>query len=135
MDTTNRLIRLLLAIQSYCKDIHYNSKGDAFYGKHLLVDRVQENISEYIDQIKELFFLPTDKEPLPSEAYLTGAAALIPSISEDDRTNFQALQRLITNTLQNIEDMKGLTIGEQNLIGAIAQDLQTSVGLIARQVK
>ena len=135
MENINKLIEYLIAICNFAKDIHYNSKGDAFYGKHLLADRIQENLSEYLDQIKEVFFLPANKEPLPSAEYLTEAAKLIPAISGDDKTDFASLQKLLIITLQIIESIEGLTVGEDNLIGEIAQNLQQSLGLINRQVK
>lgn len=131
----NKLISLLLAVQNYCKDIHYNCKGDAFYSKHLLADRVQENISDFIDQLKEVFFLPDNKEPLSSGEYLRSAADIIPVITGNDKTDFYKLSVLLTNTLKLIEDSKDLTKGEENLLGAIAQDIQTSLGLINMQVK
>lgn len=135
MKNINKLIILLIAIQNYCKDIHYNSKGEAFYSKHLLVDRVQENISENIDKIKELFFLADDKEPLSSKEYLISASKLIPDIASDDKESFNRLLGLLLITIKDIESLKDLTKGEENLIGAIAEDLQASIGLINRQIK
>lgn len=135
MESINKLIEYLIAIQNFAKDIHYNSKGDAFYGKHLLADRIQENLSEYLDQIKEVFFLASDKEPLPSGEYLSRATSLIPEIAPEDKTNFKSMQNLIVVTLQHIEGLTDLTKGEENLIGAIAQDLQNSLGLINLQIK
>ncbi len=52
-DEFNKLITYLLAIANFAKDIHYSCHGEAFYGKHLFADRIQENISEFIDQIKK----------------------------------------------------------------------------------
>lgn len=135
MDKVNKLIDLLLAIASYSKDLHYNAKGEAFYSKHLLADRIQENISEYIDQIKEVFFLAGNREPLPSGEYLSRATSLIPRITDEDRINFLSMQKLIADTLLHIEQLDTLTKGEENLVGAIAQDLQNSLGLINLQVK
>lgn len=134
MESINKLIEYLIAIQNFAKDIHYNSKGDAFYSKHLLVDRVGENISDYIDSIKELFFLAADKEPLPSGEYLSRATSLIPEISGKDKEDFQSLQKLLVDALQHIEKLKDLTKGEENLIGAVAENLQTSLGLVNREV-
>jgi len=134
MENINTLICQLIALQSFCKDIHYNAKGDAFYSKHLLVDRVQENISEYIDSLKELFFLPADKEPLPSAEYLTKAAKYIPSIKPNDKDSFKELAKLLIKTLKTIEGLNKLTKGEENLIGAIGENLQISLGLVNRQV-
>ena len=100
-----------------------------------MVDRIQENLSEYLDQIKEVFFLASDKEPLPSGEYLSRATSLIPEIAPEDKANFKSMQNLIVVTLQHIEGLTDLTKGEENLIGAIAQDLQNSLGLINLQIK
>lgn len=134
MENINKLIAQLIAIQNFCKDIHYNSKGESFYGKHLLADRVQENINEYIDQLKEICFLGNDVDTLPSGEYLLKATSFIPSIQEDDKANFKSLENLLIVTLSTIQDLKG-TKGEENLYGNIAQDLQNSLGLINRQIK
>lgn len=135
MEKINTLIAQLIAICNFSKDIHYNAKGASFYGKHLLADRVQDNLNEYIDQIKEICILGADKETLPSSEYLKKAIELIPEISEDDKDSFLSLKKLIIKTLKHIEGIKNLTSGESNLIGAIAQDLQNSLGLINKQVK
>lgn len=135
MEDINKLIEYLIAISNYSKDLHYNCKGEAFYSKHLLADRIQENISEYIDQIKEVFFLAGDKEPLPSGEYLSRATSLIPQIANGDKANFESMQNLLVITLQHIEGLEDLTKGEENLVGNIAQDLQNSLGLINLQVK
>ena len=134
MENINKLIAQLIAICNYSKDIHYNSKGEAFYGKHLLADRVQENINEYIDQIKEICILGNDMKTLPSGEYLLKATSFIPAIQDDDKANFKSLENLLVIALGTLEALEG-TKGEENLYGAIAQDLQNSLGLINRQIK
>lgn len=134
MDKVNNLICSLIAIQNFCKDIHYNSKGEAFYSKHLLADRVQDNISDYIDRIKEVAILGNDEKTLPSGEYLSRATSLIPDVAEEDKDNFKSLENLIVNTLMALQNMEA-TLGESNLYGAIAEDLQNSLGLINRQIK
>lgn len=134
MENINKLIAQLIALQNFCKDIHYNCKGEAFYSKHLLADRVQENISEYIDQIKETCILGNDEKTLPSGEYLLKATSFIPSIQEEDKANFKSLEKLLVVTLGTLEALDG-TKGEQDLYGAIAQDLQNNLGLINRQIK
>ena len=135
MDKINSLICYLIAIQNFCKDIHYNAKGEAFYGKHLLADRVQDNISDYIDRIKEVSILGNDEDTLPSGEYLSRATSLIPEIAESDKENFKSLENLIVNTLLAVQQLDSATKGEENLYGAIAEDLQNSLGLINRQIK
>ena len=135
MENINNLICSLIAIQNFCKDIHYNCKGDAFYSKHLLADRVQENINDYIDQIKELCILGNDEEVLPSGEYLSRATSLIPELSSDDRVSFKRLEILIVNVLALIQQFNDVSKGEDDLYSTIAADLQGNLGLINRQIK
>lgn len=135
MESITSLIIYLIAIQNFCKDIHYNAKGEAFYSKHLLADRIQENISEYLDDIKEICILGSNEETLPSGEYLSRATSLIPQIQEDDKDNFKSLENILINTLELLEKMENSTKGEENLYGNIAQDLQQSLGLIYRQIE
>lgn len=48
----NKLICYLIALQNFAKDIHYSCYGEAFYGKHLFADRLQEDLYDYVDQIR-----------------------------------------------------------------------------------
>ena len=72
---------------------------------------------------------------LKSSEYLTEAAKLIPELKETDKENFKSLRKLIIDTLKIINSIKSPTKGEDNLFGAIAENLQGSLGLINQQVK
>lgn len=135
MEHFNKLITYLMAIQNFCKDIHYSCHGESFYSKHLFVDRIQENLYNYIDEIKEICFLGNDEQPLPSGEYLSRATSLIPLLETKDLQNFINLGKLIVEVLALIDNMERLTQGEANLMGTIAQDLQNNLGLLNLQVK
>ena len=135
MLNVNNLICSLIALQNFCKDIHYNAKGEAFYSMHLLADRVQDNLSDYIDRLKEVCILGNDEETLPSGEYLSRATSLIPEIESSNKKNFESLENIIVNILTLIQNIEPATKGEDNLYGAIAEDLQNSLGLINRQIK
>lgn len=115
----NSLIAALLAIANYAKDIHYNCGGKNFYGNHLFADRIQENLAEFIDQLKEICLLGHSLKPLRSSEYLSQASGLIPS-----EINFSQMKTLILNALALIESISDISKGDENLIGNIAQDLQ-----------
>ena len=100
-----------------------------------MADRVQDNIADYIDRIKEVSILGNDVDTLPSGEYLSRATSLIPELSEEDKDNFKSLENLLVNTLMSIQQIDSATKGEENLYGAIAEDLQNSLGLINRQIK
>lgn len=133
MNKINELIISLMKIQNFAKDIHYNCKGDAFYSKHLLCDRIAENLYDYVDNIKETIILARMERPLPSSNYLE-AASNLPALGEDDKENFTKLRNLIVGALTVIENIDNQSVGEANLIGNIAENLQNSLGLLNRQV-
>lgn len=135
MEKINKLICYLIVIQNFAKDIHYNCRGEAAYAKHLLADRIQEKLSDYIDSIKEVFFLGMTKEPLSSKEYLNLAISLIPEIKEDDKENFENMAGLLLATMRHMETLSDLTKGEENLIGNIAENIQNSLGLVNLQIK
>jgi DNA-binding ferritin-like protein len=135
MEQFNLLISYLVAICNYSKDIHYNSKGSAFYSKHILADLVLDGLDEKIDDIKENVFLGNGIEPLPSGRYLMAAAALVPPISKEDRLNFIMLKGLVNRVRELIKTMEGPSRGANSLLDAIGEHLDKMAGLLHLQVK
>ena len=138
MENINKLICYLIAIQNFAKDIHYSCRGDAFYGKHLLADRIYDGLDAFIDGIKETCLLANDILPLPSGEYLAKAMNLLPALEQDDKKNFEAMQKLLIDCLVLMQKMlqeKDTPRAEVSLIDGIAQDLQGKLGLVNRQVK
>lgn len=143
MEDINKLIALLIAVKGYAKNIHYTVHSSAFYGKHLFADRIagandddDEIIDGYIDLLKEVCILGHGFEPLSTEEYYNNSLELFPETSEnDDQLNFANMLTLLVQTLDFIENLKDLSKGDENLIGAIAQDLQQNTGLLSLQVK
>lgn len=121
----DKLIIYLMAIENYAKDIHYNCSGQDFYGKHLFADRMAENMSGYIDQLKEVCLLGHGFKPLHSSGYLNKASIVVPS-----GASFTSMQNLMLDTLAHIESITNISKGDENLLGAIAQDLQNNAGLL-----
>ena len=123
---------------AFAKDIHYSCAGDAFYGKHLLADRIYDGLDDFIDQLKEVYFLGNNILPLPFSEYLAMAMNLLPALEQDDKKNFTSMKNLIVNALAHMERMlqdKEATRAEVSLIDGIAQDLQGKLGLVNRQMK
>lgn len=138
MENINKLICYLLAIANFAKDIHYSCKGEAFYSKHLLADRIQEGLYDFIDSIKEICLLGNDILPSPSGEYLAMTMNLLPPVETDDRKNFQNMQKLLIDCLVLMQEMlqdKDTPRAEVSLIDGIAQDLQQKLGLVNLQVK
>lgn len=136
MENINNLIAYLVAIANFAKDIHYSCHGDAFYGKHLFADLIQDDLYKYVDLLKEICLLANETDPLPSAEYLQRAISLIPMRDKnDDSQNFEKIKNLIIITLELMEDIQNLTRGENNLLDDISQNLQQKIGLINQQLK
>lgn len=130
----DNLIICLMAVREFSKDIHYTAHGEAFYSKHLLVDKF--NFDESIDLLKECCLLGNDERPLASVEYLQRAINLLVIPEENnDKKNFETLGELISRALQLIQNMQDLTKADENVVGGIAQDLQQYKGLINLQIE
>lgn len=128
------LIITLIAIENFSKDIHYTAHGEAFYSKHIFVDKF--NFNEDIDLLKECCLLGNGDRPKAAMFYLEQAAKLLIEPKENnDKNNFIYLSSLIEKTLEIINNMQGLTKADENVIGGIAQNLQQYKGLINLQVE
>lgn len=127
------LIVDLIVIKEFSKDIHYTCHGDAFYSKHLLVDKFDWD--EHIDLLKECCLLGNGERPLSSYEYLTNAVNRVPRPNEaDDKSNFKILGEKVNNALDKISQFKDIHKADENVIGNVAQDLQQYLGLINLQV-
>lgn len=128
------LIALLIVVKEFSKDIHYTAHGEAFYAKHLLVDKFDWD--EHIDLLKECCLLGKDERPKSSREYLEEAYKEIAiPFEKDDRANFAKLAMYINGALAIINKMTDLSKADENVVGGIAQDLQQYKGLINLQIE
>jgi len=129
------LIVLLIAIDNFSKDIHYTVHSEAFYAKHLLVDKF--NFDDSKDLLIECCLLGNDERPLPSKEYLRRASDITPAPAlNNDKANFENLRTILINdALTTINNMQDLSKADENVIGGIAQDLQQYKGLINLQIE
>lgn len=95
---------------------------------------MEDLIGQKFGRLTVLEFSHRKNKKLSSKEYLKKASELIPDI-KDDKQSFKSLSDLLVDALKHIETLKDLTKGEENLIGNIAENLQTSAGLIIRQIK
>lgn len=126
----NNLICRLLAIKEFCKDIHYSVYGLEAISLHKFADEVQENINDYIDELKEVCLLGNNFKPLASKEYMQQAILLIPDCPKDNKEKFEVLKGLIGVTLDNLPKTETTKEAVNSILDKIAEDLQKSVGLI-----
>ena len=130
------LIEYLTAIREYAKDIHYNAHGEAFYGIHLLMDRIADGIYDKIDAIKETYYLGNIQQPPKSADILKVTMAYIPEVTASNDTNLRNLDALIAKTLDHIKlNFQNEERATNTLLDDIAQDLTLKRGLIWRSLE
>ena len=130
----DNLIVKLITIKEFSKDIHYTCHGEAFYAKHLLVDKFDWD--SHIDLLKECCLLGNNERPKTSKEYLKQASDIVPiPYLKNDKDNFVFLQNATTKALELITAMDLPSKADENVIGSIAQDLQQYKGLINLQIE
>lgn len=127
-DNIDSLIVSLIIIKEFSKDIHYSCIGFEAYSWHLLADRVQENLGDYIDRLKE-YLLGIDEKPWSSKEYLITATSFIPKLEINTISNFKKLQEIINKTLNDINKTQLDKAGD-NLVSEIADNIRNSNGII-----
>ena len=132
------IICYLIAIKRWAKEIHYRSKGDGFWGNHLLSDRVVDGLDDFVDEIQENYYLGHGEEVPLQKNILLGAANLIEQATTE-KDMFIKLDMLIIGCLTELqmidENNHELSLGDKDLMGRISSDLQKKHGFIWRRIK
>lgn len=126
----------LEVIKALSKDLHYILKGQNFYGNHLLMDRIQEDMQGFIDDIKENYFMFRGWDVPLNKDIFSKVADILSDIQKD--SNIPTINELtiqLKNTIYFIESYirdneDELTAGDMDLLGRISSNLQKSFGLI-----
>ena len=128
----------LIAIQKTAKGIHYLCHGDSFFSDHLLADRIQEDIDDFVDEIQENYYLGKEEDAPQQAQLLASAGALVPEITEDMTESFKALDRLLLSCVNEVETaskLEATTVGDADLLGRICSDIQKKHGFVWRRLK
>ena len=132
MDNFHFLIVYLMALQAFAKDFHYYCIS---FGEHLYADVVQDDLYDYIDQIKENVLLGSGELPYSSKRYLASAAVLTPTICENHVLNMTLLQSFIGLGQEIVSAMEGTTRGQNAILDEIAGHLDKAAGLAFLQCR
>lgn len=119
-------------IRLAAKQLHYNVSGSNFYSDHLLMDRIQEELIDFEDEIKENYYMANGEKVPPEKEISSTAANLLPiNISMED------LQEFLIEALNSINDLSvdSKDAAEQDLLGKISSNLANSLGLLNNRLK
>lgn len=131
------IVALIETMSNYAYDIHYTTHGKRFYPNHLFSERIGdvEETYDFKDEIYETVWLGRGQEAPLSEDLTKRVAELTPEVSDDTQINFKRLRELIISALVEIEDLRELTVGEQDIFGRLASWLQRNNGLLWKQLE
>lgn len=131
------LIIYLTAIASLAKDLHYNMSGKDFYGNHLLMDRIYDGIYDFIDEIKENYYMYNGLDT-PSDAmniYPEVIKLLEKTDAEPIEAKLKALKDLTKDVVYLCDDFcneKKYDCGDKDLLGRIAVKMKNGAALLNR---
>ena len=127
-----KLLVHLELIRLAAKQLHYNVSGSNFYSDHLLMDRIQEELIDFEDEIKENYYMANGEKVPPEKEISSTTANLLPiNISMED------LQEFLMEALNTINDLSvdSKDAAEQDLLGKISSNLANSLGLLNNRLK
>ena len=129
------LLAMLWALKFNISDLHYLAQKENFYSDHKFADELRDDIDEWIDEINEICFLGEEKNaPYSKDVILDSSNFIIP-LQSNPTEQFKKISESIKQILIYIQETSEQTsVGEQNLIGGIAQELQQRYGLIWRRI-
>lgn len=125
------IIYLLVAIQIFAKDAHYNFKGVDFKPLHEWMDEIADPIGGYVDDIKEQILLRKGVV-IPRGTVINHEAAFyVPSdMGEDNKQILSNLHALLSMAHQSLNKVGGETQGDGDLLGRIDSHIQKHIGLL-----
>lgn len=131
-----KIIIYLEAIKGLAKDLHYETKGQAFYGNHLLMDRIHDHLDDYQDEIKENYFMYNEKSVPTHKTIIQNTIEMLPADDLDTQAKMGILNELIKTAIyhieQTIKDDKNLDAGDSDLLGRISSTLKNDSALLGR---
>lgn len=135
-----KLISLLELVRAIAKDIHYDFVGENFYSVHQLMDKVQDELTDFQDEIKENYFMCNE---LPVPTFKSMYEECLSLMKEEyPESNLESLKTAIRETIAHIEavtkgdgkdasEIWGLTNGDIDLLGRISSNLRKSFALVS----
>ena len=126
------LLYILTALQIYCKDAHYNFYGIDFKPLHEWVDEIGGSLGDYLDEIKENYFLFNNIKVPRGVDINDGAKDYVPTglgSNKEILNNLLALITMAHNTANNIPEISGV-LGLGDLLGRLDSHLMKHIALL-----
>jgi len=134
------LMALLQAMYQHYYTAHWTTRGEPFYGKHLMFQRIYEAIDEEVDSLAEklvAFFGAEAVEPVALASLMQGWLQRWSSIEDLRRRSLQAekdFQESLRLIYDQLEKEGSLTLGLDDFLAAIANTHETHTYLVQQSL-
>lgn len=134
------LLANLQALYTAHQSAHWRSKGDNFYGDHLMYQRMYEGIQSEIDSVAERLIATTNDETLldPSRMLAASTAALKTIVVAGDIASSMLIAektflKHLCNIIEAMDHVGALSVGVENLLQGIADKHEEHIYLLTRR--
>ena len=124
------LIYFLTALQIYCKDAHYNFSGIDFKPLHEWADEIAEPIGEYLDEIKENWFLFSGVAVPKGIEINDKAKDFVPTDVSSNEKILSSLLALLSMIHNKINEIDVKEAGISDLLGRLDTHIMKHIALI-----
>ena len=132
-----RILIYLTAVAGLAKDLHYTLSGESFYGNHLLMDRIYDGLYDFVDEIKENYFMYLGLDVPKSKDVFEQAAELLDGLDTTGKRLRTLLEYLkdIVYLCDEAANNDKYDCGDNDLLGRIASKMKNDIGLFRKVVE
>lgn len=126
------ILIILIALKQYIKQYHWQAKS---YQEHILADKLEEDLEDYIDEIAELSIVAelSDKQVKAKDLLEQAAQCL----GNEDKADLLSIMNLFVSLSDEVNafDEKAEALGLKDLCGRLSNTILRKVYLIHLQDK
>lgn len=134
------LLANLQALYAAHQSAHWRSKGDNFYGDHLMYQRMYEAIQGEIDSVAERLIATTNDETIidPAKMLAASTAALKTIVVAGDIASSMLIAektflKHLCSIIEAMDQVGALSVGTENLLQGIADKHEEHIYLLTRR--
>lgn len=126
------ILIILIALKQYIKQYHWQAKS---YQEHILADKLEEGLEDYIDEVAELsVVIDLSDESLKANILLGKASLYLEGKGKADLLNITQVLSDLGDEIDRIND-KAEALGIKDLCGRLSNSLLRKIYLIQLQAK
>lgn len=126
------ILIILIALKQYIKQYHWQAKS---YQEHILADKLEEGLEDYIDEVAELsVVIDLSDESLKANILLGKASLYLEGKGKADLLNIAQVLSDLGDEIDRVND-KAEALGIKDLCGRLSNSLLRKIYLIQLQAK